>query len=55
MTFHTFSDLRDATLSRIFILKDRVIMSTKLWDYDNDIEDKYMHVTYFYIVKLNIF
>ena len=30
-------------------------MSTKLWDYDNDIEDKYMHVTYFYIVKLNIF
>ena len=53
MTFHTFSDLRDGTLSRIFIL--RVIMSTKLWDYGNDIEDKSMHVSYFYIVKLNIF
>ena len=54
-TFRTFSDVRDATLSRIFILKVRVIMSTELWDYDNDIEDKSMHVSYFYIVKLNIF
>ena len=42
-TFRTFSDVRDATLSRIFILKVRVIMSTELWDYDNDIEVKSMN------------